>query len=154
MQSGPGGWSDLKPHPGTPLLITGAATDVSIIRPGNFGPPLGKGGWGGAPPRSPRPTICWLLRCVIRNPAVASTPHSRHFNLLLCRPQEFGPFPIARISYASTDIFKGVWHGWKDMITVFCVFVLSLTWSKMPVRTSNALCRISGWFEATSPLLA
>ena len=41
----PGGWSDLNPHPCTPLLVTIAATYVLGNRPGKFGPPWG-GGWG------------------------------------------------------------------------------------------------------------
>ena len=53
-QSEPGGWYYLTPHPGTPLLGTGAATEISGNRPSKFGPP--RGCWWGVPlPGSPDP---------------------------------------------------------------------------------------------------
>ena len=42
-QREPGGWSDLKPYPGTLIPGTGAAANVLVKRPGKFGPPPGRG---------------------------------------------------------------------------------------------------------------
>ena len=97
-----GGFSDLKPLPGTPPLGTGSATDVLGKRLVKFGPP--RGGGGGDPPWSPCPTLCWLYRCVSRNPTATSTPHSRKSTLFCCHSQNVGLVPVVRLSYASKDI--------------------------------------------------
>ena len=45
-------------------------------------------------------------------------------------------------------------HGWHTMPTVFVLFVLMPNRSKRLVRTSSALCSLSGWVDPTRLLLA
>ena len=71
VQSEPGGWSDSSPLPGNPPPGIRAATDVSVNRPGKFGPT--REGGGGFP-HSPRPTPCWLLWYVSSEPAKTFNP--------------------------------------------------------------------------------
>ena len=42
-----------------------------------------------------------------------STLHSVYCTLLFYLSQNVGPFPVVSLSYASTNILTGAWHGWQ-----------------------------------------
>ena len=102
------GWSDLKPHLGTPLPGTGAIKYFLGNRTSKFGPP----GEGGGPSPVPKTTIHWLWWCISSKPAMTSTTHSGQFTLLRCLSRNVGPFLVVLHLYASTEILPEAWHVW------------------------------------------
>ena len=107
-----------------------------IRKPGSDGPPQGGGSWS----LSPHTTQFWVWRCILRDTAAKSYPHSGHQTCCLNRYQYSDPSPVICNMFASTNLPTGEWHSKKTFLVVSRTFLLRPTWSKRSVRTSKDRC--------------
>ena len=94
------------------------------------------------------------MRWESSNPAAISLPQSLHVILSLFFSLGVGPSPVMRRPYVSSDLFPGVLHGLKVMLTVLLQLVFSPTLSNSPTSCVKAYCSHWGSDEASMPLLA
>ena len=72
------------------------------------------------------------MRWESSDPADISFPQSPHSTLSFFLSLGVGPFPVIVCPYVSSDLFPGVLHGLRVMLTVFLQLVFNPTLSKSP----------------------